>query len=259
MKRTKGLFSSFMFLTFTFFLILILVLSPEFVFAKKTKASWLHDLPGLPGRAYLSKDIYLHSSSDYDGVNVSSHITKLIATQNTWVDLPAKSTFSVYNVDTTTGTWISDLLTLNRSDFTQPGVPRSLRVTFSSGPAMYCYATVALEGYNARNELVWETVTSTSGAFTETSNAYGLLVGATVTMVDNNISSLEFDIGTADKIGATGKINDFFNASEDYVQQSTATYTIDRTYSTIAPNTTPNGAVDFRWIYIIDSEAKPIE
>lgn len=257
----------FSFIVFVLMVFLILSFLSDVGFAKMPKKAWLWMLPGRPPRAYLSNEVYLHSSYEYPGVNVSSPIVKLIARTDEHIDLIAKTTTTWLGdggISVTTHTLLNVTSTFAETVHTQFGAaPRNLIATFDGG-AMQSTGTCLVTGLDARgNEItetlvVWDFVNADNygvKAFSKITSSVWTLTVSTI----GSDTSLFCQLGTGDVIGLRGDIGlttHFYKGTVDVVDE-TGSFTVNAIYDTWTHSDVPDASDDYILYYKCDSETNP--
>jgi len=244
--------------------LLILMLSPEFSFAKSSKKKWLENLPGVPPRLYMGNEVYFHTSRTYPGVNMSSPVVKLIARTDEYIDLVAKGSTTITGIAgiaVSTHTLLNVTSTWAQTVHTQIGTaPRNLIATFDAA-ADASTGTCVVTGLDARgNEIsetlvVWERVSTANYGV----KAFSIITQTvwTLTLAPSETSAtLTCQLGTGDLMGLMGDVmltTHFYKGTVDATDE-TSSFTINATYDTWTHSDIPDGADDYILFYKCDSE-----
>lgn len=188
---------------------------------------------------------------------------EIVTMTDNWVNLPAKDTDSVKAVTLSTPTLASNAKKYTRGDFTlswnSAAVPRDIACRFACEvDSVVFYGTTALEGVNSRGELVSEVVVTTMGAANLSNYAYYGLYGATLTITyGSQIQYVEYDIGTGDKIGLKGDIDEAsdIRVCVNGLMEDDAV-TVDLTYDTWTHSDVPDAADDYAVTYHINTNVR---
>lgn len=125
---------------------------------------------------------------------------------------------------------------------TQPGHPRSLRVTFDSG---WDGGNVTVIGTNQFDEAISETFNTAPGSTVEGAKAFKTVTSITKQAV--GVTANAASVGVGDKLGIYGKLSDEFNA-QLFANNVACGATLNATYHTFIPELLPDGSTNYTLI-----------
>lgn len=222
--------------------------------------------PGDEHGAFIGDEGEIEVSS----LTFRGQIKNLISKCDTWQDLPAASTFSVFSrlISTTTLSLGTTSFSPTDSFFTQIRYPTCVGAAYDTYFASnIAYGNVTIRGRDARGNSITNTVLSTGSAVMYfSSNAFSiidLISPAAIATPTNSLdvgngkgvdgANIRLNISMSNRIGFMGDLNlttDYYKLTANYVD-ITGSCTVNNTYDWWSPAQKPDGANDYHLYYIL--------
>ena len=256
-------------------LLLTTLLMPGF--AKDSLYSWLNRMPGYGDKRGLYWDWGVYSTYDDHqlySIKISTTIDNIVPKCDTWQDLPAISTVSVFSLWLTTaqlalGTTYFELDN-ELSSITQLPYPCCVTAAYLTlGATNIAYGDVTFTGYAASGERITATIISSGISAANCTNKpfasiSRIAIGAITTPQNSidvgraktrDLTKLQFNVGMTTKIGFVGMINastDYYKLTVSYTDIS-GSVTVNGTYGWWQPTQEPDGIADYKIYYKANS------
>ena len=199
-------------------------------------------------------DIYVPGTLEVDGavridgtLDMTSGIVKI---HKTWLTVASSATTKHFDIDVTTISLIAGAttVTLAKGDISMAEHPRNViaDIVFATGESTSTYVgSIVITGVDALGESAEETLTLSTNYVVGSvawSKITQVVITATTITVGDDITSVNIELGTGDKLGLENDITssgDIYKIVENSADVQSGG-TINTTYNTYLPATTPN-------------------